>query len=204
MSPSNLSFRSANIPEVVSPISKEVEKDTFPTTPLSSPIDVLKDVRAYEVGRQRVKKAAELIKTRERKEKGSAATRGAWGPWGGYKTKFVREANKTSWFGGKELWDSDNEKQPLEFEHPTTPLTVPSETDSFQGEVKLTDLVVSKKPRKTKEADFEVVPLPRSVVVLDEFTVHDMDIEEPWEHVYGGESEKSDTPSYAEIVSAAK
>jgi hypothetical protein len=205
MSPTSLPFRSANIPEIVNPISKGVEKDTFTTSPLSSPIDVLKDMRAYEVGRQRAKKAAELVKARERKEKGPAAVRNTWRPWGDKSKPTLRESNKASWFGGKEvrgLWDSDNEKQ-LEVEHAPTSLTVISKSDSVQGEVKLTDLVVSKKPRKNKEADFEVIPLPRPVIVLDEFTMHDMDVDEPWEHVYSNEDEKGDAPSYAEIVSAA-
>jgi hypothetical protein len=39
---------------------------------------------------------------------------------------------------------------------------------------------------------------------LDDFTVHDMDVDEPWEYVDGDDSEKVDGPSYAEIVSSAK
>jgi len=54
------------------------------------------------------------------------------------------------------------------------------------------------------EGDFEVIPLPRQVIVLDEFTVHDMDVDEPWEYVDGGNREMVDSPSYAEIVSATK
>jgi len=210
MSPSSLSFRSANVPEIVSPISKGTEKESFTTTPLSGPIDVLKDTRAYELGRQRVKRAAELVKAKERKE--TTAGRNTRGPRGDKpKSSIARAAKKTSWFVGKEVkgfWDNDNEKQlgekQLEVEHPTTPLTVMSKTDSFQGEVKLMDLVVSRKPRKIKEADFEVVSLPRPVIVLDEFTAHDMDVDEPWEHVYAKEDDVDDAPSYAEIVSTAK
>jgi hypothetical protein len=155
MSPSSLSFRSANVPEIVSPISKGTEKESFTTTPLSGPIDVLKDTRAYELGRQRVKRAAELVKAKERKE--TTAGRNTRGPRGDKpKSSIARAAKKTSWFAGKEVkgfWDNDEkqlvEKQ-AEVEHPTTPVTVISETDSFQGEVKLTDLVVSRKPRKIK------------------------------------------------------
>jgi len=54
------------------------------------------------------------------------------------------------------------------------------------------------------EGDFEVIPLPRQVIVLDEFSIHDMDIDEPWECVDGDDDGKADGPSYAEIVSAAK
>ena len=52
--------------------------------------------------------------------------------------------------------------------------------------------------------DFEIIPLPRPVIVLDEFTVHDMNVDEPWEYVQDHDDEKVDSPSYAEIVSATK
>jgi hypothetical protein len=205
MSPVSLSFRSANVPEIASPVSKGIEKDTFTTTPLSGPIDVLKDTRAYELGRQRVKRAAELVKAKERKE--AAVRRNNRGPRSDKpKSSIIRADKKTSWFAGKEvkgIWDNDNEKQ-LELEHPPTAITVTLEAESFQGEVKLADLVVSRKPRKIKEADFEVISPPRPVIVLDEFTMHDMDVDEPWEHVYAKEDNMDDAPSYAEIVSAAK
>lgn len=150
MSPVSLSFRSANVPEVASPISKGTEKDTFTTTPLSGPIEVLKDTRAYELGRQQVKRAAELVKAKERKE--AAVRRNSRGPRSDKPKSIIRAGKRTSWFAGKEvkeLWDNDNEKQ-LEIERPPTALKVTLETKSFQDEVKLADLVVSRKPRKIK------------------------------------------------------
>lgn len=41
------------------------------------------------------------------------------------------------------------------------------------------------------------------MIVLDDFTVNDMDLDEPWEHVSGDEDEKSDGLSYAQILSVA-
>jgi len=203
MSPTSLiSFRSANIPETTT-VSKGPEKDTFITSPLCSPIDVLRDVRAYERERQRVMKAAELVKAKERKERGTVAGRNTWGPWGDKPKTAVVRSGKTSWFAAKGLWDSDNEKGEKEFEGPGTPTRRMSKEDCLGGEVKLADLVTPSK-RKNKEGDFEVIPLPRQVIVLDEFTVHDMDVDEPWEYVDGGNREMVDSPSYAEIVSATK
>ena len=51
--------------------------------------------------------------------------------------------------------------------------------------------------------DFEVIPPPRSVIVLDDFTINDMDLDGSWEHVPRGEDEKRNSLSYAQIVSAA-
>jgi len=204
MSPTSLSFRSANIPETITPVSKGSEKDMFIISPLSNPIDVLRDVRAYERDRQRAKKAAELVKTRERKERGSIAGRNTWSPWS---DKAAVKSGKTSWFRGSMLWDNENEKgdkDQREVERPVTPFQVMSKQDSLDGEVKLADLMTSRKPRKNKEGDFEVIPLPRQVIVLDEFTVYDMDIDEPWEHVDRHDDEKVGGPSYAAVVSTAK
>lgn len=150
MSPSSFPFRSANVPEIASPASKGTEKVST-SSPLSSPTDILKDTRAYEHGRQRVKRAAELIRAKERKE--TAAGRNIQGPRVDKpKSSIVRANKKTSWFAGTEVkafWELDNEKQP-EVEHTTMPVNAISETDGFQDEVKLTDLIVSRKPRKIK------------------------------------------------------
>jgi hypothetical protein len=115
----------------------------FTTSPLSSPTDVLKDVRAYERERQRVKKVAELVKAKERS---IFAGRNTWGP-------SVAKSGKTSWFGGKGLLDTENgkgEKEPLDTEEPVMSLEMVSKKDSSDGELKLADLVTSRKPRKNK------------------------------------------------------
>jgi len=151
MSPTSLSFRSANIPEIINTVSKGPEKDIFITSPLLNPIDVLKDVRAYERDRQRVKKAAELVKAKQRKEKGTVAGRNTWAPWGDKAKTSVVKSEKTSWFGGKgPCEDEKGEKDQLEVEQPATPIQVTSEKGSLAGEVKLVDLVTSRKPRKNK------------------------------------------------------
>jgi hypothetical protein len=153
MSPASLSFRSANVPETTTPVSKGSEKDIFVTSPLSSPIDVLKDVRAYERDRQRVKKAAELVKARERKEKGTIAGRNTWGPWSDKAKTAVAKSVRTSWFGGEGVYESEHEKGEndlREVERPVTPFHVTSQKGILDGEVKLADLVTTRKPRKNK------------------------------------------------------
>ena len=153
MSPTSLSFRSVNILETTNPVLKGPGKDTSITSPLSSPIDVLRDVRAYERERQQMKKAAELVKAKERKEKGTFAGRNTWGPWGDKAKTPAAKPGKASWFGGKALWDTENEKREkdqLEVEQPATPFSVTSQNDTFDGEVKIADLVTPRKPRKNK------------------------------------------------------
>ena len=48
--------------------------------------------------------------------------------------------------------------------------------------------------------DFEVIPAPRNVIVLDDFVSNDLDLDEPWEYIDVDE-EKPRGPSYAQIVS---
>lgn len=59
--------------------------------------------------------------------------------------------------------------------------------------------------------DFEVIPPVRSVIALDDAAkVHDMDLDEPWEHIYANDGEgkalddvdQLDGSSYAHIVGA--
>lgn len=225
MSPSSLSLRLTNVPETIIPVSKSLERESFIASPPSSTIDVLRDVRAYEHQRQRVKKTAELVKAKERKEKIAAAGRNTWSPWGDKSKPSAVNSSKSSWFGGREVKGVWDEKEQLETDTPvTTPIRVTSGVNRLPTEVALADLVTSKKQRKTKgervllsavleavaharllsEGDFEVIPPPRSVIVLDEFSVHDMDVDEPWEHVSGDMDEKAEGLSYAQIVSTAK
>lgn len=147
MSPSTLSLRSANVPGTVSPtpMTKPSEKEPFITSPLSSPIDVLRDVRAYEHDRQRVKKAVELAKTREIKSRNAFEGRYRWGPWGDKPKNSVVRAGQTGWSGAKEGAEGEPEKlEQLEADSPLTPVA------SKRGEVKLADLITPQKPRKAK------------------------------------------------------
>lgn len=149
MSPVALSFRSANILETAARVSKDIEKDTLVViSPLpSSPIDVFRDVRDYEHQRQRTKKTAALAKVKERKERGAL-----WAQWGDKPKSPAVHSARGSWFGGKDnksLWDNDNEeKDQLEVEHLPSSPRVAFRTDSVRSEVKLTDLMTSRKSRK--------------------------------------------------------
>ncbi|TFK70085.1 hypothetical protein BDN72DRAFT_724176, partial [Pluteus cervinus] len=69
-------------------------------------------------------------------------------------------------------------------------------------EVKLVDLITTKKPRNLKGPDdFEIIPHIRSVIALDDVNSSDSDFDEPWEHI-DNETEKPtyNGPSYASIV----
>ena len=221
MSPSALSLRSKNVPEkTLSPaaMTKLPEKQPFIAPPLSSPIDFLRDVCAYEHDRQRVKKAAELAKTREMKSRNAIERRNCWGPWADKPKKTVVRIGKTGWFLWKEATKGELEKvEQLEADSPPTPAA------PMRGEVKLADLIMLQKLCKTKGktypippsvtyrlhtfvstgGNFEVIPPPRSVIVLNDFTINDMDLDGSWEHVPRGEDEKRNSLSYAQVISVA-
>lgn len=110
-----------------------------------------------------------------------------------------------------------------------------TKSTSVSAEVKLADLVTFRsKPRKglglgsrsrfsyrmstdvllAAEGDFEVVPHVRSVIVLDDAATRDIEVDEPWEHIYGednvnvnggaslsGSVTPTKAPSYADVLS---
>lgn len=105
----------------------------------------------------------------------------------------------------------------LDFEHnPKFQVTADSRL-----EVPLEALVTTRKPRKGKgmcyspgdfrkrmfnasvtEGDFEIIPHVRSVIALDDDTTPDVEVDEPWEHIYGDDDEQPDKElSYAAIAS---
>ncbi|KAJ7761489.1 hypothetical protein DFH07DRAFT_705715, partial [Mycena maculata] len=159
----------------------------------SSPaLPSLKDVRAFEHDRQRVKKAADLVKMRVRKGQGRWATlakgelynssRKNVAPLASEKEKRLR-ADEVDTFDGA-LVESRGDLD-----------GVPSREVPQPSEVKLSDLVtVRHKPRKGAErvpdGDFVVIPPHRSVIVLDDITSHDLLVDEPWEHIYGAGDEE--------------
>lgn len=203
-----------------SPADKTNSRETDTESPLpSSPAlpPTLKDVRAYEHDRQRAKKAAEQVKLKARK---ASSKQGGWtrafydtrkrGSSAGLpsqKDKLLRVEEIDCW---ERLADSRNDLRDVEIGERRGPGVLP--------EVKLADLVTSKKPRKAKgmcviylhsgsrplslyrwnlEGDFEVIPHIRSVIVLDDFAIsQDLVIDEPWEHIYG-ESESEDDNTIA-------
>jgi hypothetical protein len=52
--------------------------------------------------------------------------------------------------------------------------------------------------------DFEVIPHIRSVIALDDDANHDMDLDEPWEHIYdnNGEGKASDGVKFGRLTYA--
>jgi hypothetical protein len=216
-------------PETVTPTicdscSMELEKEMPSTlTPSANP----KDVRAYEHDRQRVKKAAERVLTKARKERWSMCKGAVYD-----KTKCSCQSDKGKRLESKDvkvLVDGDV-LQNVPGAFPKTGR--PRRSDSFgplpfkgPRDVKLADLVTAGKPKKSKgtcpssqiflfhgtqettEGDFEVVPHIRSVIVLDDFSGDEKDVEEPWEHIQLGDDfdEKLiNGPSYAEVVAFTK
>lgn len=131
---------SKNTPESRTQNSSELEKDR-PITP-SLPRATSKDVRAYEHNRQQVKKAAELVKAKARKEQGSAKasyheTKGPGLP--SVRSKRLRPEDVDSL---ETLGDIRVDTRDVEAGHRGPP--------SSMSEVKLSDLVISGKRRKGK------------------------------------------------------
>jgi len=95
-------------------------------------------------------------------------------------------------------------------------IITPVRVEPVKREVKLEDLVVTTQKkaagRKMRVGDFEVVPHVRAVIVLDDNAdVHDMDVDEAWEHVTldndddeaSSSSDGGEPVSYAKIAAAA-
>ncbi|KAF8167259.1 hypothetical protein B0H34DRAFT_8602 [Crassisporium funariophilum] len=161
-----------------------------------------RDMRAYEHDRQRSKQAGEWAKRRARKAAAAvtspgANAKGAKSVKGGkadvdvevdvYAVNGILNTDKgfLEGFGASPVRRRDHVV-----------------VESLSMQVNLADLidVAHKKPRKEKD-DFEVIPPLRSVIVLDDMTeVHDMDVDEPWEHVSADEDREDLEPSYATIV----
>jgi len=216
MAPSLLPAQSLPVDTPMSPTtvcdncSMELEKE-MPST-LSSSADP-KDTRAYEHNRQRVKKAAERVLTKARKERGWTMCKGtAAAP-----KCSCCHLDKGKRLGSKEvkaLVDGDvvgdaaflntHRRSRSDSGGALVPISFQGFTAAATRDVKLTDLVTTGKPKKRREGDFEVVPHIRSVIVLDDFCSDEKDVEEPWEHVHGDDDEKANIPSYAEIVTIAK
>ncbi|KAJ3576101.1 hypothetical protein NP233_g654 [Leucocoprinus birnbaumii] len=166
-----------------------------------------KDARAYEHERQRLKKAADFVKMRARKAQGAG--------WAGNKPhqrtastgsaapsekgrRLAEEDEMDDEVEGLVLSDSWKENMGV------VPLVAEVEPPS-RYEVRLADLIQAGKLRKPKgDGDFEVVPHIRSVIVLDDNTPDEFDVDEPWEHVLNPDSEANKGPSYAQVAALAK
>jgi len=180
-------------------VNAAADKDAQLAAPLALPN--LKEMRAFEHDRQRVKRAAALEKMRARKGQGrwvslakgevyNSSRRNA-APLSSEKEKQLRAEEVDALDGSlaESRGDLDG---------------VPSR-DVAQSEVKLSDLITFRnKPRKGLDGDFVVVPGHRSVIVLDDIASHDILVDEPWEHIYGTDDEEPITtkgPSYADVLS---
>jgi hypothetical protein len=173
---------------------------------LLTPSTNLKDLRAFEHDRQRIKKAADVAKMRARKAAAVDPSRVIKSPRDcslpSQKEKLFREEDVDaldSVFSPTLTLNGTKRREGL-----ITPF------EPVKREVKLEDLVVTppkKAGRKTRDGDFEVVPHVRAVIVLDDNAdVHDMDVDEAWEHVTleSDDDEASSSSDGGEYVSYAK
>jgi len=184
-------------------VNTVTDKDT-PLSATSPTLPSIKDMRAFEHDRQRVKKAADLVKMRARKEQGRWATLAKGGLYNSSRKITGSLASEK----GKRLDAEDVDG--LDGSLADSGCDVDGVAFSPQpSEVKLSDLVAFRsKPRKGQDGDFEVIPHVRSVIVLDDITTHDLMVDEPWEHIYGSDEEEiaaatpTKGPSYAHILSS--
>lgn len=181
----------------------------------TSPLDQDKVTRAYEHERQRVKRAGDWAKRSARK-----ATKGTIRGTSVGRASAPHAARRVK--NGKVGLDVDVDvdavtPQGRDTEHPTDAGLLVSLSPSGDGgkdaskvvpgvEVNLAEIIMlsQRKPRKPKVEDFEVIPHIRSVIALDDAAnVHDMDLDEPWEHIYGEGKVPDGTfgrPSYARVA----
>jgi len=184
------------------------------TQPTASPTlpKPLKDTRAYDHERQRLKKAADFVKMRARK-----AQQGA-GCDGGKSHHHRTGSGKDSVEGSAQLSEKGGrlQEEDLEYDELGEGLVLSNSRKENMGivtimadqpryEVKLADLIRPGKPRKPKgDGDFEVIPHIRSVIALDDNTPDELVIDEPWEHVYSTDCEEDRGLSYAQVAALDK
>jgi len=209
-------------PQATAP-SAEAEAENVqppPPGPLNEEID--RDARAYEHERQRVKQAGEWARRRARKANGQggfgrpvvAGATHAGRRAKGFKSAKVgldvdvdvyvvmpqRDMERTT----TKIWDELGAGLWKRASLPPSGTDVSKATQGVR--VNLSDLVVlsQRKPRKLSVDGFEVIPPIRSVIALDDVVnVHDMELDETWEHVYANDGIAQLTgPSYACVVGA--
>ncbi|KAG5642019.1 hypothetical protein DXG03_003792 [Asterophora parasitica] len=198
---------SANAAPVVTPASDENSSPRLPKSPPPPTLSV-KEARTWEHDRQRVKKTAELIKSKARKAQ--AAAHDGWSP-----AKLYQRHSSHSTVAVRTLLDDDQPvvaESEIDWDDVASPLRSSHVERDWElgrevvppgrSEVPLTDLLIARKPRHVRgRSDFEVVPHIRSVIVLDDTTVPDVDFGEPWEHVDANEvNDHTPNPSYAKIA----
>jgi len=204
----------ATVPQATAP---SVGSETGPSPPGISAEGTLgqdkdKDVRAYEHERQRAKHAGEWAQRRARK-----ATKGT----GVGRASAVHAGRRAKTRKGGSDVDVDVSAvipQGKDAESPDglgagvlKEVSLPPNRDDASKavpgvKVNLSEIMVlsQRKLRQLNVDDFEVIPHIRSVIALDDVdNVHDMDLDEPWEHIYGEEKVsdgKFGRPSYARVA----
>ncbi|KAG6853543.1 hypothetical protein C0991_003401 [Blastosporella zonata] len=176
------------------------DENAVPTSKSPPPLPSLKESRAREHDRQRLKKATSLLQRQARK---AHQVPGQW-PVKVQHTGSVRGP-------GVRIDDADDEpgveENEVEWGGATSPVRSKDQVDTTRAEVALSDLLIARKPRhgRAPDRDFELVPALRSVIVLDDFSVPELDPDEPWEHIYASDADDTlplRTPelSYAKIA----
>ncbi|KAK0478590.1 hypothetical protein EDD18DRAFT_1295979 [Armillaria luteobubalina] len=173
-----------------SPVAVKSDKDASAVLSSSFPsLPTIKDQRAYEHNRQRVKKAADVAKMRQKKREGSPL----------FKLDRGLASEKSRRLRADDVDPLDGVFVESAHRDEAGP------PKSRKPEVKLSDLLVRKQDRKKgtwlsfrwRQPDFEVIPHIRSVIVLDDFTP-DLAADEPWEHIDAEPVSKA--PSYAQVL----
>jgi len=186
----------------LSDTSLEMQRDMVNVLPTT--VDQ-KDVRAYEHERSRRKKTAEFLNTKARKE--LLWTTGAVLNNGPSRKEKRLSAKSLVHAGDLKGTMTASEAELYGVFEPAFPRSAYLPSKGGEYETKLMDLVTTKKQRKGRDHDFEIIPHVRSVIVLDDFKVDTQEIDEPWEHISSDESdddEKAKGLSYADIVSVSK
>jgi len=187
------------------------------TSPLNQDKDKDRDARAYERERQRAKHAGEWAKRLARKAIPQRTT-GVGRP--AVVGTIHAERRAKSLKGNVEL-DVDidvyvlPQKRDMDrhvakvlssglLKRASLPPSIGgADVKATQGvRVNLSDFVVQRKSHKRNVDDFEVIAPIRSVIALDDVdNVHDMDEDEPWEHIYASDDvAQLARPSYARVV----
>lgn len=210
--PTNKSAHSASSSSSSSASSSYGPQTPDPTPPSSqvfiADLDT-KDVRSYEHDRQRVKHAIDFAKLRAR------LRRRRW--WAKVEERDVGVSKPSRWA----LPAAETEEECVLF-------SLELNDEEPQGkhprlEVPLAALLTTRKPRKGKgmcsfvtfangtdihqlryisEGDFEIIPYVRPVIALDDDIAPDIEVDEPWEHIYRDDDEYPDKEiSYAAIAS---
>jgi len=193
---------SASVPAATPDNTKFVTDNENPLAVSTPRLPSLKDQLSFEHDRQRVKKAADLVKMRARKGRGS---------WANGETLVSSRKDAAAPTSQKQKRLRAEEVDPLDGVLTDTGCEVDvvatrTPTLAQPTEVRLADLVTIRKPRKKSEGDFVLIS-SRSVIVLDDFTPPNLQLDEPWEHIYGSDAEESIAetppkgPSYADVLS---